>query len=94
MHYFDFEYRDKLASPWYSGLAQGLGLSLLSRAYIETRNDKYLNAAKRAWISMELKTNAGGVIFEDKKKIFGLRSILFTPDAYSQWFYLGLIWSI
>ena len=48
MHYFDFEYRDKLASPWYSGLAQGLGLSLLSRAYIETRNDKYLNAAKKS----------------------------------------------
>ena len=23
MHYFDFEYRDTLKSPWYSGLAQG-----------------------------------------------------------------------
>ena len=91
MHYFDFEYRDKLASPWYSGLAQGLGLSLLSRAYIETRNDKYLNAAKRAWISMELKTNAGGVIFEDKKKDFWIEEYIVHPPTH---ILNGFIWAL
>ena len=47
MHNFDFEYRDTLKSPWYSGLAQGQGLSVLIRAYQETRNIKYKDAANR-----------------------------------------------
>ena len=33
MHYFDFEYKQKLISPWHSGLAQGSGISLLLRAH-------------------------------------------------------------
>src|SRR5262249_4407639 len=35
MHDFDFEYRDTLRAPWYSGLAQGQGISLLLRAHKE-----------------------------------------------------------
>ena len=42
MHYFDFEYRNTLFSPWYSGLAQGLGLSLLLRAFKESNDKKYI----------------------------------------------------
>src|SRR2546428_9232978 len=41
-HYFDWEYRQTLKAPWYSGLAQGQGISLLVRAYAETVNSKYL----------------------------------------------------
>ncbi|MBT4828410.1 MAG: hypothetical protein HON82_07555, partial [Candidatus Marinimicrobia bacterium] len=48
MHYFDFEYRDTLKSPWYSGLAQGQGISVLVRAYKETHQEKYKNAAHEA----------------------------------------------
>src|SRR5271165_5295865 len=32
-HHFDWEYRSTLRSPWYSGLAQGQGISLLLRAW-------------------------------------------------------------
>ena len=32
MHDFDWPYRQRLRAPWYSGLAQGNGLSLLVRA--------------------------------------------------------------
>ena len=35
-HYFDWEYRDTLKSPWYSALSQGQGISLLLRAFQET----------------------------------------------------------
>ena len=38
MHHFDFEYRDILKAPWYSGLAQGQGISVLLRAYKETND--------------------------------------------------------
>ena len=44
MHHFDFEYRDTLKSPWYSGLAQGQGLSVLVRAYIETDNENDMDS--------------------------------------------------
>src|ERR1700730_4881120 len=35
-HKFDWEYRSTLKAPWYSGLAQGQGISLLLRAYRAT----------------------------------------------------------
>lgn len=33
-HHFDWDYRDTLKAPWYSGLAQGQGVSLLLRAWV------------------------------------------------------------
>ncbi len=48
---YDFDifahgYKDSpLNAPWYSGMAQGLALSLFSRLYIETHNEKYLSFA-------------------------------------------------
>src|SRR5438270_1246641 len=50
-HYFDWEYRQTLKAPWYSGLAQGQGISLLVRAHRETGDTKYLNAASLAFRS-------------------------------------------
>ena len=58
-HYFDWEYRDTLKAPWYSGLAQGQGISLLVRAYAETGNAGYLDSARRAFNSF-LKINRRG----------------------------------
>ena len=39
-HHFDWEYRDTLKAPWYSGLAQGQGVSLLLRAHAQTGDDQ------------------------------------------------------
>lgn len=64
-HYFDFEYRSKLISPWYSGLAQGLGLSVLVRAYKITADRKYLECCQRAFVSMTLPLEQGGVLTEE-----------------------------
>src|SRR5256885_10427284 len=51
-HHFDWEYRSRLRAPWYSGLAQGQGISLLVRAYAETSDSKYLEAATSAFSSV------------------------------------------
>jgi len=64
-HNFDFEYCEKLKSPWYSGLAQGMGLSVLLRAYNETSDNKYLDAHNLAWESFTKDINQGGVIYID-----------------------------
>jgi hypothetical protein len=46
-HHFDWEYRDTLKAPWYSGLAQGQGVSLLLRVHAHTGDPKYLQAAEQ-----------------------------------------------
>ena len=53
MHHFNFEYRDTLMAPWYSGLAQGQGISVLIRAYKETGDQKYAKAIKDAFASLD-----------------------------------------
>lgn len=44
--------RDMMRSPWYSGMAQGLQLSLLSRLFEVTGDTKYRNAAVPYWNSI------------------------------------------
>jgi heparosan-N-sulfate-glucuronate 5-epimerase len=62
MHEFDWPYKQTLEAPWYSGLAQGNGLSLLVRAARETDDDKYANAAHEAFEPMRLPVTEGGVL--------------------------------
>lgn len=44
----------KSKAPWCSGMAQGLGLSALMRAYTHTGDESYLDAAKQALRTFEL----------------------------------------
>jgi heparosan-N-sulfate-glucuronate 5-epimerase len=64
-HHFDWEYRDTLKAPWYSALAQGQGISVLVRAWKESSNLRYLDAAKRAMASFYKPVTEGGVAFTD-----------------------------
>lgn len=61
-HHFDWEYRSPLKAPWSSGLAQGQGISLLVRAYGETRDEYYLEAAHRAFGALSTPVKAGGML--------------------------------
>ena len=60
-HHFDFEYRSVLRAPWYSALAQGQGISLLARAYIETKHSSYLESARLAFEPFLRAVDEGGV---------------------------------
>jgi heparosan-N-sulfate-glucuronate 5-epimerase len=64
-HHFDWEYRDTLKAPWYSGLAQGQGISLLLRAQALSGEEKYLEAARRAFIPLTKNISKGGVLFAE-----------------------------
>ena len=61
---FDWYYKylkgGMLKAPWYSGLTDGMALSLLIRAYILTDNDKYKIAANRLYKSVILMREKGG----------------------------------
>ena len=65
-HHFDWEYRDILKAPWYSGLAQGQGISVLVRAHKESGDAAYLDAANRAFASFQKPIANGGVAFTDE----------------------------
>jgi hypothetical protein len=64
-HHFDWEYRDTLKAPWYSGLAQGQGVSLLLRVYARGEDAKYRVAADKAFVALTRLTIEGGVLFEE-----------------------------
>jgi heparosan-N-sulfate-glucuronate 5-epimerase len=89
-HYFDWEYRDTLKAPWYSGLAQGQGISLLVRAYAETGNAEYLDSARRAFDSFLKSTTEGGVIFHDERNQSWVEEYIVSPPTH---ILNGFIWA-
>jgi heparosan-N-sulfate-glucuronate 5-epimerase len=90
-HHFNWDYRDTLKAPWYSGLAQGQGISLLLRAYAETRDEKYQQAAYRAFISLTKPIADGGVLFEDEEKNLWIEEYLVDPPTH---ILNGFIWAL
>ena len=91
MHKFDWEYRDTLKAPWYSGLAQGQGISLLVRAYVETEDDRYLGAADSALHCFSADLVHGGVAYTDPvtKDLWFEEYIVFPPTHILN----GFIWA-
>jgi heparosan-N-sulfate-glucuronate 5-epimerase len=89
-HHFDWEYRTTLRSPWYSGLAQGQGISLLVRAHAETGIDKYRTAADHAFQSFLASTNQGGVSFIDENGNLWFEEYIVSPPTH---ILNGFIWA-
>jgi hypothetical protein len=89
-HYFDWEYRDRLKAPWYSGLAQGQAISLLVRAYAESGERKYLNCAVLAFRTFLSDVAWGGVRFADSEKNIWFEEYLVSPPTH---ILNGFIWA-
>jgi heparosan-N-sulfate-glucuronate 5-epimerase len=90
-HHFDWEYRDTLKAPWYSGLAQGQGISVLVRAFQETHDEKYLSAAQYALQSIFVETRAGGVLFTDSSGYKWLEEYIVSPPTH---ILNGFVWGL
>ncbi len=91
MHRFDWPYRETLVSPWYSGLAQGSGLSLLVRAAEASGAFRYANAAHRAFESFLLDTSGGGVIAQDAQGALWIEEYIVSPPSH---ILNGFIWAL
>ena len=89
-HHFDWEYRETLKAPWYSGLAQGQGISLLVRAHKESGEVKYLNAAHSALASFYAPVNEGGVAFTDERGDLWFEEYIVTQPTH---ILNGFIWA-
>lgn len=90
-HFFDWEYRTRLKAPWYSGLAQGQGISLLLRAYLETGDQRFAGAAERAFASFGVPVAEGGVAFTDPNGDLWFEEYIVSPPTH---ILNGFIWTI
>jgi len=89
-HQFDWEYRTPLKAPWYSGLAQGQGISLLVRVYQDTSDERYLEAAKKAFQSFLTTLDKGGVAYTDATGNTWLEEYIVRPPTH---ILNGFIWA-
>lgn len=90
-HHFDFEYFKPLKAPWFSGLAQGQGLSVLIRAYDVTKDQRYLDAAEETFRSLTLSIEDGGVLFRDLHGLPWIEEYLVDPPTH---ILNGCIWAL
>jgi len=91
MHEFDWIYKETLKKPWYSGLAQGQGLSVLIRAYHETKNDIYLNSSKKVYNSFLQNVNNGGVTMIDEDENLWIEEYIVSQPTH---ILNGFIWGL
>lgn len=89
MHHFDWDYRQRLCSPWYSGLAQGQGISVLLRANRETGDKKYLEAARDAFEAFKIDIANGGVTYRDQNGNIWFEEYIVNPPTH---ILNGFIW--
>jgi hypothetical protein len=81
-HHFDWTYRQRLIAPWYSGLAQGQGLSLLIRAAVMTGDNAYAAGAVTAFEAFTRDTRRGGVIAKDEDGRPWIEEYLVDPPSH------------
>lgn len=93
-HHFDWEYRDTLKAPWYSGLAQGQGISVLVRAHAESGEAKYLDAARHALTSFFQPVSAGGVAFTDNHGDLWFEEYIVSPPTHILNGFIWAMWGI
>src|SRR5208337_2929594 len=93
-HHFDWEYRNTLKAPWYSGLAQGQGVSLLLRAYTQTRCAKYQQAAEQAFAALTKPIAEGGVLFEDDERNLWIEEYLVDPPTHILNGFMWALWGV
>ncbi len=91
MHHFDWPYRQLLRAPWYSGLAQGTGLSLLVRAAKATNDRRFSAAAHRAFEALRLDVAQGGVLVTDDRGHTWIEEYLVDPPSH---ILNGFIWAL
>jgi hypothetical protein len=89
-HHFDWEYRTPLKAPWYSGLAQGQGISLLLRAHKETGHVQYAEAATQAFAAFLKPVSDGGVVFTDQCGDTWFEEYIVSPPTH---ILNGFIWA-
>ena len=91
LHKFDWVYKQTLKGPWYSGLAQGQGLSVLIRAFKETGDKDYLDAIEKVYSSILLNIKDGGVTTIDNNNNLWIEEYIVDEPTH---ILNGFIWAL
>jgi heparosan-N-sulfate-glucuronate 5-epimerase len=91
MHDFNWPYRQVLRAPWYSGLAQGNGLSMLVRAAKASGDAAYADAAHSAFEPLRRHVSDGGVLVRDEYNDIWIEEYLVEPPSH---ILNGFIWAL
>jgi hypothetical protein len=96
MHHFDWEYFRRLRSPWYSGLAQGQGLSLLLRLAKDAGAEgaRYRDAAEAAFESLAAPVEQGGCRFVDEAGHVWIEEYLTEPPTHILNGFMWGLWGV
>lgn len=92
-HHFDWEYRTPLRAPWYSGLAQGQGISVLVRAWRDAESTVFRRTADEAFEVFLHDVNEGGVAFRDDAGHLWIEEYVVAPDPPTH-ILNGFIWAM
>ena len=92
MHLFDWEYRDRLRPPWYSGLAQGQGISLLVRAHHVTSEESFAESATKAYEALVAQVEDGGTVYLDDKGHPWIEEYIVDPPTHILNGFLWALW--
>lgn len=93
-HKFRWHYKQYLAPGWYSAHSQGTGISLLARLYKETKNNAYLETAKKAFESLDVNMKAGGVKYIDGAGNIWLEEYIINPPSHILNGFLWALWGV
>ncbi|MDP3974685.1 MAG: D-glucuronyl C5-epimerase family protein [Candidatus Jorgensenbacteria bacterium] len=93
-HKFPWHYKFSLAPGWYSGHAQGTGISLLARLYKETNDARYLDAARDAFPALSVDIENGGVLYRDAEGGVWLEEYLVPEPTRILNGYLWALWGV
>ncbi len=93
-HHFPWHYKQWLKPGWYSAHAQGCGISLLLRIYKETKDEKYLLAAEKAFEVLDTEIKKGGVKFIDEENNVWLEEYLLEPPTHVLNGFFWALWGV
>jgi hypothetical protein len=96
LHHFDWDYFKRLRAPWYSGLAQGQGISLLLRlAKAPGANAaRYREAAEAAFESLVAPVAQGGCRFEDEAGLAWIEEYITEPPTHILNGFMWALWGV
>jgi heparosan-N-sulfate-glucuronate 5-epimerase len=94
MHHFDWEYFRILKGPWYSGLAQGQGISLLLRAFEVTGDASFLQAATQAFHALTVPIAEGGTLLIDQQGDWWIEEYITEPATHILNGFMWALWGV
>ncbi|MEF8848306.1 MAG: D-glucuronyl C5-epimerase family protein [Candidatus Thermoplasmatota archaeon] len=81
-HYYTLPFYEFNRIPWVHGMGQSIAISVLLRAFQETKDEKYLNFAKKAFNVFDKKIKNNGVLFRDEEENIWLEEYAILPPPH------------